>query len=167
MSDETETIVSKKRIKRLKIAITQKEIDESVRGNSNKCMIRDSLKRDHPDFKALWVDKNQVRFTDPKLNVIYTFQMSPVGRVMLLKWDSGETIVPFDVWLANPVVRERQLKGGRQKPKAGESHSLKHRGPVPRPKTKEARLQSGRDRVFGQKLWEAELAKTREYLLPS
>src|SRR5260370_32164327 len=91
-------------INRMRITVTQKEIDEAQRAKSDGCMIQQSLKRDHPDFKNIWVDKNQIRFTDPERNCIYTYQMAPRGRAMILKWDAGETIAPFDITIKNPIV---------------------------------------------------------------
>lgn len=164
----TEPKSSKKQIKRLKIAVTQKEIDESVQAKSNKCMIQESIKRMFPKFINVWVDKNQVRFTDPNSNLIYTWELSPFAKVMLLKWDDGETISPFDVWLKNPIVRERKLdKKGFMRAKSSEQSAKTHRGAIPQPLTKEARRLRGRDRVYGQKLWTAELEKLRQVLLPT
>jgi hypothetical protein len=154
----------KKLIKRMRIIVTQKEIDESRLAKSDGCMIKQSLQRDHPEFRNIWVDKNQIRCTDPEANIIYTFQMAPRGRAMLLLWDAGETIKPFDIWVRNPIVRERVFRDGAMRPKQGESLMKKHLGPVPRPKTKEVRLRTGRDRVFGLKQWSDELAKLREDL---
>jgi hypothetical protein len=154
----------RKFLKRLHVVVTQKEIDQAKRAKSDGCMIQDSLKRMRPGFQKIWVDKNQVRFTDPAANVIYTFQMAPMGRVMILKWDAGEEIEPFDIWLRNPIVRERQLVRGHMRPKPSEDSVGEHLGPVPQPKTKEARKQTGRDRVFGQKLWTDELASLRRSL---
>lgn len=155
-----------KRFKRMRIVVTEKEIHESAIAKSDGCMIQQSLKRDHPEFKNIWVDKNQIRFTDPDQNCIYTFQMAPRGRAMILKWDAGETIDPFDIWIRNPIVRERQLgKDGIQKPRSSQSRTKSHLGPVPRPKTKEQRVRTGRDRIFGLKQWSDELAKLREDLV--
>lgn len=162
--DEQASQDTTKHIKRLHVVVTQKEIDQAKHAKSDHCMIQHSLKRMRPEFEKIWVDKNQVRFTDPKANVIYTFQMAPRGRVMILKWDAGEEVKPFDVWLRNPIVRERKLSGGYMRPKSGQDHSTKHLGAVPQPKTKEGRRRTGRDRIFGQKLWTDELQKVREDL---
>lgn len=164
---EVQTRPSKKRVKRLKICVTQREIDGAVKGNSRKCMIQESIKRDHPEFKNIWVDKNQVRFTDPKANVIYTGDMPALGRANLLMFDAGEELKPFDVWVRNVVCRERELKKGVNRAKAGEQRAKNHRGPIPIPLTKEARRIRGRDRIFGQKLWTDELDKLRRTLLPA
>jgi hypothetical protein len=153
-----------KHIKRMQIVVTQKEIDESVLAKSDGCMIQASIKRDHPEFKNIWVDKNQIRFTDVKANCIYTFQMAPRGRAMILKWDAGEKVEPFEIWVRNPIVRERILRDGVMRAKKSEQDSRRHLGPVPIPKTKEGRLRTGRDRVFGLKQWSDELAKLREDL---
>ena len=129
-------------------------------------MIKEAIKRDHPELERIWVDKEQVRLTDPGANVIYTFQMAALGKAVMLVWDNGEMVQPFDLWLRNPVVRERVAKNGTQAPKANESHAKKHLGPILRPKTKEARALRGRDRIFGQKLWTTELAKVRRIFEP-
>ena len=105
---QEKTSPGSERLKILKVPVRQEQIEGSVRGKTNKCMIHDAIKRDHPEFKALYVDKNQVRFTDPKANVIYTFPMSAFGKTMMLVWDDGGEIKPYDIWLRNPVVRERK-----------------------------------------------------------
>jgi hypothetical protein len=156
-----------KNIKRMQVVVTQKEIDESALAKSDGCMIQASIKRDHPEFKNIWVDKNQIRLTDPKANCIYTFQMAPRGRAMILKWDAGEKIKPFDIWIRNPIVRQRMLIDGAMRPKRGQQSTKQHLGPVPSPKTKEGRLRTGRDRVFGLKQWSEELAKLRADLAVS
>lgn len=148
--------------RRIKIRVTQEEIDKAQYGKADGCMIQMALRRDHPEYKNIWVDKEKVRYTDPIKNCIYTYEMHPRGRVMLLKWDSGEKVSPFDLWLRNPVVRERELLSGAMRSKR--SHSTKHHGPVPNAKTKEERAQRGRDRIFGRKLWAEELAQVREDL---
>lgn len=157
---------TKKFRKRLKIMVTQKEIDEALKADSKHCMIQRALERDHPEFKRIWVDKNQLRCTDPEQNCIYTFEMSPRARVMLLRWDAGEMVKPMEIWLRNPIVRERVEigKDGVARPKSQQQTAKRHRGPIPRPKTKEERLRTGRDRVFGKKQWTKELAQIRETL---
>lgn len=151
-------------IKRLKIVVTQKDIDEAQRAKSNGCMIQQSLKRDNPEFKNIWVDKNQIRCTDLEKNCIYTFQMAPYGRAMILKWDAGEAVKPFEIWVRNPIVRERVRIDGHMRPKQGQQRIKEHLGPVPRPLTKAGRLNTGRDRIFGLKHWSEELAKLRKDL---
>lgn len=160
----TKGTTSSKHIKRMQIVVTQKEIDESTLAKSDGCMIQAAIKRDHPEFRNIWVDKNQIRFTDVEKNCIYTFQMNPRGRAMILKWDAGEKIQPFEIWVRNPIIRQRVLQDGVMRPKSSQQRSKQHLGPVPIPKTKEARLRTGRDRIFGLKQWSDELAKLREDL---
>lgn len=148
-------------IKKLRVRVTQEDIDEAIRAKSSKCMIQRAFERDHPQYKNVLVDKNQIRFNDKKLNVIYTCDQPVRGRVMLLKWDSAETVKPWDMWLRYFTIRERILRQGRNSPKTSEDSFEKHSGVVPRAKTKKARQQLGRDRVFGAKLWTEELAKVR------
>jgi hypothetical protein len=153
----------KKQFKRVKISVTQEEIDQAAKANSHKCMVHQAIRRDHPQWKNVWVDKNQIRFTDPDANVIYTFQMSALGKTMILLWDAGEKVQPFDMWLRNPVVRERRLNSnGMLKPKGQEDSAREHLGPVRRPRTKRERALSGKDRVYGAKLWTDELNKVRK-----
>ena len=153
---------SKHIIKRLHIIVNQEEIDGARLAKSDGCMIQAALKRDHPEFKNIWVDKNQIRFTDPEDNVIYTFQMDPRGRGAILRWDAGETILPFDIWVRNPIVRERITgKDGIKRVRSSQSRSKTHLGPVPVQRTKEVRMLTGRDRIFGRKTWSGELAKLR------
>ena len=149
-------------IKRLRIVVTQEEIDNAKLAKSDGCMIQAAIKRDHPEFQKIWVDKNQIRFTDPVANVIYTFQMVPRGRGAILRWDAGETILPFDLWVRDPIVRERVAgKDGIMRAKKNEQDSRRHLGPVPVQRTKAVRVLTGRDRVFGRKTWSEELAKLR------
>jgi hypothetical protein len=153
----------KKRFKIMKVSVTSKEIDDAIRCKTNKCMIHEAIKRDHPNFKRIHVDKNQVRFTDTATNLIYTFPMSAFGRTMMLLWDDGTKVNPFPLWLRNPIVREKVNIGGVLRPK--NSNAKKHLGPIPKALTKEqSRQRGGRDRIFGQKLWTDELAKLRDVL---
>jgi hypothetical protein len=152
--------------KRLKISVSQDEIDNAMAGRTDKCMIHQAIKKAFPGFERISVDKNQVRVTDSEANVIYTFPMSPFGRAQILMWDAGEEVQPFDLWLRNPVIRERKIgPDGYPKP-VGPSDSSKGHGPVRRPRTKQSRAMSGRDRIHGQKLWSNELQKLRDSLLP-
>ena len=164
-----------KQIKQLKVEVTQKEIDEAQVANSQKCMVHEAIARKHPALKRIWVDKNQVRFTDPKQNVIYTFDMPALGKANILLWDEGTPIKPFSVTLRNPVVRTRVMrndsteKSGRKLRAVTADGRNKHadtaargHGPVPKSGNKKGRAMRGRDRVFGQKLWSDELTKLRQ-----
>jgi hypothetical protein len=151
-------------IKRLRIVVTLHDIESAIRAKSNKCMIHQAIKRDHPEFRAILVELKHVRFTDPRTNSIYTFPMSPIGRAMLYKWDQGENIAPFDIWLSEPVVRARVIRRGRKVPAAGRDRATRSTGAIPRARTKEAAARIGRDRIFGQKLWTKELQKLRSAL---
>jgi hypothetical protein len=156
-------MTEQKTIKRLRVSVTQKEIDEATQANSNKCMIHEAIKRDHPEFRNIWVDKNQVRVTDVEQSIIYTFPMSPMGRIGLLKFDQGEPLQPFEFTLLNPVVRARRFINGAHRPEPRQQRAKSSLGAIPQ-QTKEGRKNTGRDRVFGQKVWPTELAKVREML---
>ena len=152
--------------KRLKIVVTEEEIQAAILGRTDKCMIHQAIKRDYPNFERISVDKNQVRVTDPEANVILTFAMSPFGKAQILMWDAGEEVKPFELWLRSPVIRERKLdKDGNLKPK-GPTDSSRTHGAIRRPRTPQSRAMSGRDRILGQKLWSDELRKLRESLEP-
>jgi hypothetical protein len=153
-------------IKRLTVKVNQEEIENAMRANSKKCMIQQSIERDYPILENISVDRNLVRATDPERNVIYTFDIAALAKAAILKWDSGESIGPFSFTLRHPVVRERvKRKDGYMRPKHKEDAAKRSRGAVPRPKTKEGRVMSGRDRVFGAKLWQDELEKLRKLVL--
>jgi hypothetical protein len=149
-------------IKKMKVNVEQEEIDKAKRGDSKRCMIVRSIQRDYPTLKNIHVEKELVRFTDPDRNVIYTFDMVPVGKGAILVWDEGTNIQPFSFTLRHAVVRRRvKRKDGSMKPKANEDRVTRSLGVVPRPKTKEGAIMRGRDRVFGAKLWTKELATLR------
>jgi hypothetical protein len=149
-------------IKKMKVAVAQDDIDKAIRGNTRKCMIERSIERDYPTLKNVVIEKNTVRFTDPDRNVIYTFDMAPVGRAAILMWDDGGHIAPFAFTLRHPVVRQRaRRKDGYMHPKPKEDSAIKSLGAVPMPRTKEARALRGRDRFYGAKLWTQELATLR------
>jgi hypothetical protein len=151
-------------LKVLGVSVGQEEIDNAHIANSRKCMIHRSIEREYPTLKNIVVDKHQVRCTDPDRNVIYTFPMAPLARVAIEKWDSGEPVPPFSFKLRHPIIRDRVKRGGVMRPKSSQDAAVKSLGAVRRPKTAESRAMAGRDRVFGAKLWTAELAKVRELL---
>jgi hypothetical protein len=147
-------------LKSMKVAVGQSEIDHAIRANSRKCMIHQSIERDYPSLKNIVVDKNQVRVTDPDRDVIYTFDMAPLAKAAILKWDAGETIQPFEFRLRHPIVRQRIKRNDGRKGTSND-RAARSLGVVPTPKTPVSRAMAGRDRVFGAKLWETELTKLR------
>lgn len=151
-------------LKVLGVSVGQEEIDNAHRANSQKCMVHQSIERDYPTLKNIVVDKNQVRVTDPDRNVIYTFDMAPLAKAAILKWDAGEPVQPFSFKLRHPIIRNRVKRSGAMRPPSSQDAAVKSLGAVRRPKTAASRAMAGRDRVFGAKLWETELAKLRQLL---
>ena len=148
------------------VAVGQEEIEKAHRANSKKCMIVRSIERDYPTLTRIVVQKNDVRVTDPDRNVIYTFDMAPLARAAILKWDMGEPVEPFTFKLRHPVIRERMIKKHTgHMGTAGNKPATRSLGVLRHPKTAESRAMMGRDRVFGAKLWTTELAKLRHLLM--
>jgi hypothetical protein len=161
-----------RKIKRLAINVSQKWINYGIEGNSRRCMIKEAVHEAYPKLKNIRASRDYLRATDPERNVIYTFPMSATGRTMLLLFDEGNraAIRPFTLHLSRPIIRKRVAKvhqgkketthriKGREysKVRSSQDNAKKHLGAVP------ARLE--KDRVFGEKLWTAELRKLREDL---
>lgn len=166
-----------RQIKQLKVKVNQEEIDNAIRGNSRNCMYVKSIERQYPALKRVFADKHHVRFTDPKRNLIYTFDMPPQGRAQLLLFDEGAPMNSFGINLKNPTIRTRVLrndaseKSGRKlravtpdDRKADADTAVRSQGPVLTPKTKMGRAIRGVDRVYGAKLFSEELKKLRTTL---
>src|ERR1700726_584549 len=142
-------------MKKLTVKITPFEIQCAMQRGSRYCMIAEAIKRDHPTYRRVEVDKEQIGISTPEGR--YTFDQPPLGKIMVLKFDSGEPIEPFSLTLRKPIFRARPAKGKRV---AGSSNKGR-RGAILR-KTPQQRLEQLRDRVFGAKVRPDELAKIRK-----
>jgi hypothetical protein len=149
-------------LKVMTVDVRQENVDTAIRGKSTKCMIVQAIERAYPTLTRIVVQKNDVRVTDPDRNVIYTFDMAPLARAAILKWDMGEQVEPFAFKLRHPIIRTRMKKQHTgHMGTAGNKPATRHLGVLRHPKTAESRAMMGRDRVFGAKLWTSELEKLR------
>lgn len=153
-------------MKRLKVVVTDAEIDGAVQGNSQKCMIAEAIRRDYRDrFTNIVVDKEEMAMTERETKARYKFLLPPVARVALLVFDHGKRPVPFTVYFRRPIVRQRRshltsgdIKKGARIPRLAGNQSVKlARGAMPRLDA-EGRLKMGRDRYFGKRVFAAEFA---------
>lgn len=151
----------------------QEDIDRAIakggREKSRFCMYAEAIKRRYLKLSNVMVDKNNVRVTDAEQGIVYTFPMSPLGRVHLLKFDAGEAVGPNTINLKHPVIRNRIInKKGQSRIKNSEDCAKLHIGAMRRPTSKEGSRMMGRDRIFGQRLFPDELRNLRETLgIPS
>lgn len=74
---------------RIKIVVTQKEIDEALPRDSGHCMIADAVKVAYPTAKSISVDLQTIRWTDLAKGLRYTFLTPRVAQVALVKFDQG------------------------------------------------------------------------------
>jgi hypothetical protein len=84
--------------RRIKVDVTQEDIDQAVRSNSRKCAVAVALARTLPDATRISVDVQTVRFTDGRgVRRIYLTPTAP--ERYLISFDAGDKIEPFSFGL--------------------------------------------------------------------
>lgn len=75
------------------IQVTQDMIDHSIRGDSQRCMVRNAVATYMPDAKRIVVDLQFVRFTLD--GVRYRYHVPTKAAYNLARFESGENVDPF------------------------------------------------------------------------
>jgi hypothetical protein len=102
---------------RLKVEVTQKDIDDAKPKSSNHCMIATAIGRGVPGASHIDVDTASIRFSVGEHRYYYA-PTPPKAANMLVDWDEGVKIEPFSFVLregyVKPIVRAPG-RGGRPK----------------------------------------------------
>lgn len=88
----------------VRIEVTAEIIARSEQRNSSHCMIAEAIKEQHPEFSAISVDLQTIRFTDRKKGQRYTYLTPRRGQVGLVKFDQGIPTEPFSFQLRHGQV---------------------------------------------------------------
>lgn len=83
----------------VKVQVTEEQIKGAVQRDSGHCMIAEATRAAFPDAKAVSVDLQTVRFTDPRRGLRYTYLTPRPAIVALVKWDQGDMPEPFNFTL--------------------------------------------------------------------
>ena len=109
----------------VRVHVTEEDLAKAERGNSNRCMIAQAVKRDLGASRVI-VDTQTIRYTrDGKRYVHLT---PPRLQQMIADFDAGITPEPFDGRIGSPI---QVVPAGRNKTKPRqtrvETRRMKHR----------------------------------------
>jgi hypothetical protein len=88
----------------MRVRVSDRHINDSVRGDSHHCMIADAIKDAHPTAQYIQADVQSIRFSDPLTGKRYTYLTPPVAQSALLQFDAGTRVKPFAFTLRAPVI---------------------------------------------------------------
>lgn len=88
----------------MRVRVSDRNIDESIRGDSHHCMIADAIKHALPAAQYIQADVQSIRFSDPSTGQRYTYLTPPVAQSALLQFDAGIRVQPFAFTLRRPVI---------------------------------------------------------------
>ncbi len=100
---------------RMKLTVTSKDIKESIRNDSNNCMIACAIKAKLPNVRWVLVDLQTIRYTDRFLKQKYIFLTPKPAQKALLDFDKGLTVKPFHFTLPEPIVKPVYTRKPRAK----------------------------------------------------
>lgn len=92
---------------RLKISVTQKDIDWGVRGDSGRCMVSRAIARELDTASRIETDTQTIRFSVPDARYAYLTPLTVQNY--LAAFDAGDMIEPFSFTLRNPLRLKRQM----------------------------------------------------------
>ena len=130
---------------KLHIKITPKNIKDSIRKNSHRCMIADAIQRKDPDARHITVDLQTIRFSHPKSGQRFVCLTPRKAQRALIAFDQGATPEPFPVTISS--FKELKVGWKANHPKAsrkGKAYS----------KTKKRTYRPRAQRVFGLKAFQ-------------
>lgn len=142
---------------RLQVTITPEIIARAMPANSKACMIAEAIKEAFPDAKAVSVDLQSCRFTDPARGLRYTYLTPRTAQKPLIDFDQGIEPRPFEITLKNahvtraPGIKRKEMLAKRA---AGD------KDPLARASTRR-REDGGVERVGGREL--AQMKVTRHF----
>jgi len=89
----------------MKIQINRTHIAKAIKGDAIHCMIAESIREKFPQARWILVDMQTIRWTDRQRGIRYTYLTPRSAQRALLKFDSGEPVIPFSMGLSQPIVR--------------------------------------------------------------
>lgn len=95
--------------RRIRINVTQRDIEHGIRGDSSRCMVVVALARAVPNASRIEVDTQTIRFTDGDGDR-WAYITPPIAEAYVVEFDAGDPIEPF----AFTLDRERAVKVRRR-----------------------------------------------------
>jgi len=108
----TKRVEHKIRAPRVKIDVTQKQIDDAVLKDSSHCMIQQAVKACVPSARMISVDIQTIRWSDPTKGLRYTYLTPRIGQVNIIRWDEGIKPQPYGFYLRGAQVSEMRSGTG-------------------------------------------------------
>lgn len=102
----------KPRAPHVKVTLTDEIIVDSIQRHSSHCMIAEAVKAVLPKAKAVSVDLQTIRFTDPEKSLRYTYLTPRRAQVALVQFDQGIRTEPFAFRLSGGHVTRAGRKPG-------------------------------------------------------
>lgn len=115
------------------VSVTNEIINTSISADSSHCMIAEAVRAARPDAKAVAVDLQTIRFSDPQKGLRYIYLTPRIAQVPLLLFDQGIKPDPFDFVLrrghvtnmaGNRVKRGPQTRDHAKKTKAASAKAI-------------------------------------------
>lgn len=106
---------------RIKVSVTQADIDQAIPANSGHCMIADAIKRCYVEKykrkpKGVSVDLQTIRLTDPEKGARFIYLTPVVAQRALLQFDQAIKPTPFGFYVkrngaqAIPLIKRPSRK---------------------------------------------------------
>lgn len=112
---------------KLRVDVTQEQIDSATQRDSRRCMIAEAITAAHPKYTKVMVDLATIRWTNPRTKKRYVCLTPEAAGIALVAFDQGEEVKPFSMSLVAVQVTPTQRV---PKPKAeGEPTYREIRGP--------------------------------------
>ncbi len=125
----------------MKIKIDRTHIAKAIKGDAQHCMIAEAIREKHPEARWVMVDAQLIRWTNRKEGIRVKYLTPRPAQQALLRFDLGESIPPFSISLASPIVepihpstRRGPNKASKENPKSKKKVSTrqyKHKKVVP------------------------------------
>jgi hypothetical protein len=108
------------RARELSVRVDVETIDDAIPRDSSHCMIAEAVRSAFPAAKAISVDLQTIRFSDPDRGLRYTYLTPRVAQLALINFDMGVKPEPFSFRLRGGGV----TASGRRPPlqKQSEEH---------------------------------------------
>jgi hypothetical protein len=88
----------------MRVRVSRQNIEDSIAGDSHRCMIADAIKDAHPPAQYVQVDVQSIRFSDSSTGERYTYLTPPIAQSALQSFDAGLSVRPFAFTLRKPVM---------------------------------------------------------------
>jgi hypothetical protein len=114
---------------RLRLQVTRDQIETAIRANGGHCMIAEAIKAEVPWARAVSVDLQSIRMSDPAAGLRYIYLTPRICQDALVRFDLGRNdIPPFPFSLrAAQITSMLQPSRYRKKGKSQLRHKLGRR----------------------------------------